>query len=509
MRRVAWFVVTGWLVACDLPMAWGGLVSHYTFEDDFGTGTITNSSSGPSATLEGTEKPTQVADGAIGKAIRFDATKQHYLNAGTTAYPNSTAGLAQGSIAFWIRTTQTATMAPLGAQMSSSQFFLPLLNFYETANDPGGVHMFIQRWVAPSTLQSFRFHLQSGGDDSWADGEWHHLAIAWDATNPLAGAGEGVIYVDGQLQATYHFRNEIAADSFTTWTIPMYIGANNLYGTSTNNYFDGDMDDLRVYDHMLTQEQVTALVNKQEPDTSLLLHFEFDDDFSDGFTDNGGHTIGKRVGAGATQVSDGKFGKAVRFDGTAYIDAGLEAYPNNLGGMAEGTLAFWVRTTSSAGTMCPLGIQNGDQWFLPVLHFGDGTPNPDPGALQMWIKNATGESLRFHLPDGGNDTWWDGTWRHIAFTWDATTGTAGTGSGAIYVDGKPQSVGFTYNEIAADNFTAWTADMYLGANHLVGTGENNRFDGDMDDLRVYNRRLSEAEIVALLGRPSGTLFLFR
>ena len=73
-------------------------------------------------------------------------------------------------------------------------------------------------------------------------------------------------------------------------------------------------------------------------------------------------------------------------------------------------------------------------------------------------------------------------WAHLAGTWDGTTK-------RIYVNGV--MVASTASQISYD-----THNIYLGADENNGTLAL-PFDGELDDLRVYNRVLSASEIAAL------------
>ena len=84
-----------------------------------------------------------------------------------------------------------------------------------------------------------------------------------------------------------------------------------------------------------------------------------------------------------------------------------------------------------------------------------------------------------------------GQWMHVAVTFDGTTA-------AIYVNGQlirsgPWVSGLMNND----------AKLQVGTNHLKldGTlgGSNHFFQGDIDELRLYDRALSESDIAALAG----------
>ncbi|MCK5565122.1 MAG: hypothetical protein KAJ07_07725, partial [Planctomycetes bacterium] len=80
----------------------------------------------------------------------------------------------------------------------------------------------------------------------------------------------------------------------------------------------------------------------------------------------------------------------------------------------------------------------------------------------------------------------DNTWHHIAYVLDDSSNTV-----TIYVDGS-EALSFTstVSVVATDIFS-------LGQEYDTGMTTGDFYDGQLDDVRVYDRALSEAEIIAL------------
>jgi len=84
-------------------------------------------------------------------------------------------------------------------------------------------------------------------------------------------------------------------------------------------------------------------------------------------------------------------------------------------------------------------------------------------------------------------------WHHAAITQDGVAGTT-----SIYVDGSLASTG------AAENFTG-TGALWIGGDEFsVGGSLEELFNGVIDDVRLYNRALSAAEITQLYTAPAPT-----
>jgi uncharacterized repeat protein (TIGR01451 family) len=145
------------------------------------------------------------------------------------------------------------------------------------------------------------------------------------------------------------------------------------------------------------------------------------------------------------------------------------------------TLAAWIRPEVQAAqdviSKAMTGSVNGYSLSL-------SPPNSpvSPGTVFVRFNQATfGETYRLdsltQYPFSG------GTWMHIAATYDGTTM-------RLYING------FEENSMAGP--------AAIGANTLglgIGAQSNgtNRFRGGIDDVRIYNRALSAAEVGALMG----------
>ena len=85
----------------------------------------------------------------------------------------------------------------------------------------------------------------------------------------------------------------------------------------------------------------------------------------------------------------------------------------------------------------------------------------------------------------------DGFWHHVVGVYD---GSLASDNIKLYVDGELQSV--TYNH--TDNILDIPAQLSVGCNNGE-TGDC--FSGDIDEVRIYNRALTPAEIEYLYQNP--------
>lgn len=167
------------------------------------------------------------------------------------------------------------------------------------------------------------------------------------------------------------------------------------------------------------------------------------------------------------QLAPGRYGNGLAFDGTQWMTAmsGSDlAFPTGF------TITSWFFTPSAPPTRGhPLTTELGtgilDSWgFLldtdvTVTIFADG---------------ATSQSF------GGATPLTIGEWHHVAVRWNGTQ-LDGLIDGALYITGPVTDVVFDTNPI---NFGA---DFEFGAPLLY-------FTGTLDDVRIYKRALTDAEV---------------
>jgi hypothetical protein len=140
----------------------------------------------------------------------------------------------------------------------------------------------------------------------------------------------------------------------------------------------------------------------------------------------------------------------------------------------RGTIAFWMK---SPGTSPPGDW--GSILFDRRSNVGDVIVMQDDGAIFTQTTGNSGRVSAFSTPGMVNDD----NWHHIAYVYDQVPG----GSIKLYIDGQLS----VSNPISA----AWSWDPTRTLE--FGKSSDNywkRFDGYMDDIRIYNRRLSATEI---------------
>ena len=147
---------------------------------------------------------------------------------------------------------------------------------------------------------------------------------------------------------------------------------------------------------------------------------------------------------------------AVSFDGTGnqYVDCTTGGFPNASNGLWTGSLAFWIKDVNSSVAQYVINASNTADVQDFSLYI------TATGGLDLSVRSTDGSDLEKALPTAAI---FDGGWHHVAATWNVTTGTLGTGTMAMYVDGVAQSLTTTYNNFtSAKSFTNWGNPMRIG-----------------------------------------------
>ena len=187
---------------------------------------------------------------------------------------------------------------------------------------------------------------------------------------------------------------------------------------------------------------------------------------------------------GAPTYDRGAVGRAIRFDGVD--DALAVEHAGNLGFDMDTdsfSLAFYVKWNGGAGDRTIMQ----DRWGgnTSVSHSTGFNGSRDEFASDSWY---SGSGTNFYV-DAPKSAFVD-QWRHVAITFDANSGVK-----SLYVDGYLVDQSARPNELYDDpNNTHLTIGAYWDAsNNLI-----NFFDGLLDELRIYNRVLTETEIDELV-----------
>lgn len=186
-----------------------------------------------------------------------------------------------------------------------------------------------------------------------------------------------------------------------------------------------------------------------------------------------------------TAFSTGYVGQAFRFDGSG-DGVSLNAHAGDLDLAGTATIELWLRTTNdTCGTVFHLRQDSTREHYLQVGNNCTGTLNNE---LVTWT-HVNGRSVSvvgFTTPS--RSVLIDGSWHHLAVTLDGT-------QTSIYIDGllQPLSIGSGTNHGDWGGF-ATPVNATIGARVLSTGLLAQAFAGNLDEVSLYDRALSAAEI---------------
>lgn len=292
---------------------------------------------------------------------------------------------------------------------------------------------------------------------------WHQFVLVWND----ASSSETKLYINGVAEAVTTTGTFTSVNSMAN-ALAFRAGAESDNG----NGFSGKLDEIRMYGRTLSSDEVTRLYRLTSPtgvDTGLKGYWSFNAQDMSGTTaydQSGGGTTGTLTGP---VITEGKVGQGLFFDGTDdYV-----ATTTQPAATGEASLFTWMKATS-------VSTQQGI--------VGDMTGGDTPGMYALYLGTTAGKvnatwngSFSNFCP--GNQTLTAGLWYHVGFV---RTGSSGNWTCKMYVNGvlDNTTTGITYNPASTLNFT-------------IGKTGTREFGGSLDEVRVYNRALSDAEVKGL------------
>jgi hypothetical protein len=443
------------------------LVLHYTFDEYDGATVADESGTGNNGTVYGAGF---VPEGVIEGSYSFDGTDDR-IDCGTDSSLQIAGSLTYSA---WIRTTATRQGGVVGRRSGVSA---TTIASHMSMHDDG--------WIAFGICSGANEPAQALYSYGQAvnDGVWHHVAGVYDAGRSLR------LYLDGDEVSE---RTNAVFSSLNSRVLPVLVGARSGAG-----YFDGEIDDVRVYARALSSTDVAQLFDDAgyrppTPGTNLIAHYTFDGSSSSVLADDSGNGYAGTI-HGATPAA-GKISGAYYFDGSNdYVD--VDSVVGALVSNTAGTVAFWAKMDSDDDV---------EHVVFSVSRDTDSTRSDFLVALD-WRRNLDFLYARLTVDDQvqwmgvgpeGMLAGLAGQWLHVAVTHDGVRP-------AWYVNGRlvPTTllvdVGLDkwFKSILAD--AASSADTANIGMLEIGSLDRGQFGGAIDDLRIYGRALSSNEVAEL------------
>jgi hypothetical protein len=343
-----------------------------------------------------------------------------------------------------------------------------------------------------NTAEKLQFYMSASGGGSASatgtttlnDGVWHYVTGVRDRSTDKV-----YVYVDGKLDGQGDDNLTLSAVNDRDISI----------GNSGTDYivydFNGQIDEVRIYDYARTQEQIAWDYNKGAPVGYWAL------DECEGTTahDSSGNgydgTIS--IGAGGDNTSagtcagssgeawyegeTGKLNASLDFDG----DSDWVELPDDIwDDYTQGSISAWVKTDGSGSNYDV--ISYGDETSIfSSLDFGAHSS----GVLRAALRVSTSSN---EVYCNTNYTIIPNTWTHIMWTNDGS-------NYALYANGN--EIPCTWTENGTGNEGDWFDDIAsncenasIGALNRNSGSLTNYFDGQIDEVKIFNYALTKQQV---------------
>lgn len=479
-RTLQYCNATNWVSIGKPAISNTGLVGHWKMDETSGSSIADSSDNGNNGTWSdgiNDDVTEETSTGQVGTTINFDGVDDN-INAGSD---NSLDNMSAFTLTVWMNANSEGGN-DVGRIFSKSNWAL-------IASDTGRTNA-LTFYI---TDTGFSNYLKVRAiDNSWSIGTWHHVVMAWNGGTDVAN--DMKLYIDG-TEVAYNLQD------YDPGTRGDDSGANLLIGEHQGQSwnFDGELDDARIYNRALSATEIADMYNAQTancsaPTSNLVGHWTLDETSGSTIADSSGNSNNGTWTDGANndvteETLAGQNGTAIDFDGadniitvphaaTLDISSGYTVsswvyfdstqtggiFPaiiskNNSGGWGSG----WVLGRSSAG-----GNISGGKVRLAVYHNRDiNVPN---AAYSNWIYPVD-------------------TWNYVTVSWDGN------------------NVNYYLNGVLLETEIITTPPDTGSGDLNIGYGRANWYsayhDGQIDDVRLYDRALSDTEIAALYGGTGG------
>jgi hypothetical protein len=427
------------------------------------------------------------------RCLIFNGTNQYTLG-GVTNMPNNTM-----SFAFWIKTTATVgTLVSFGGGGSNNVERAVKLS-------AGKVQLFEKNGGAETSL------LSSGTVN---DDIWHHIVCT------IAGISSvWKIYVDKVDVSA----STVNGPGNTNLAVTQTTIAVSYLNATISNYYAGSIDDLRIYNDVLTQTEIDELYDlkpvfagtQTSAYSSLVSWYRIEETTEPTvFVDSkGSNDMTVYNTSWYSLESDGvdqglrciKWNRPSSGSTKGYNSSGPSYGFGRLSTLTDintntYTISFWFKTTQNS-------------WHTCIFCFnGDYTNNSSTYIRLDYVKDNGGRFRYLHryepvngggtLENHGCDTtagevtYYDGEWHHVVCT---KSGNSSTDTIKIYVNNALKNTTILTNSsgttLDIDNLTLGVANYYnTNASKIYQWWSKAT---NYDDFRIYNRELTVSEIAEL------------
>lgn len=318
----------------------------------------------------------------------------------------------------------------------------------------------------------------------WDDGSWHHLAYTFNSTN-------FILYFDGNNYSMYNTADPSDADDQV-----LRIGA--ITKTTITNFFNGTIDQVAIWNRSLTANEINITYQRGLAEKGINITNDLVSYWT--LNESSGITAFDYIGgnngtlSGYSQVTydysssnndgtlkntvtfteNGKYGGAFEFDG---VDdwVGLSS-SDSVPASGNFTISGWVKpNTNHIGTLISNNNNQAGRWDLYGIHSSFGN------SARFWSNGAgilTGSTVM-------NDS----NWHHIVVVRSGD-------NWELFIDANSEDTNTSSGSLDTSN------NYRIGIN----VGNNNPFNGTIDEVAIWNRSLTADEILDLYNNQSSKFY---
>ncbi|HKF41482.1 MAG TPA: LamG domain-containing protein, partial [Thermoanaerobaculia bacterium] len=368
----------------------------------------------------------------------------------------------------------------------------------------------IDAWINPANLSQLGMAVSNGFDDG-TNGDGYALGIgngSGAAGNKLQGLLCGVVFLDSGFTfpaANQWYHVAMVRDSGTT---KFYVNGTQTPNTFTTapksptqlriggqigiRFFAGLVDEVEVFSRALSQPEIAAIANAGSagkcsactaPPLNLASWWRAENNANDFFNNNNG-TV-----SGGVTFTPGKVNQAFTFNGTdgeVVLPNSASAPLLNFEANDSFTIDAWLRPDPSVLGTNRVAVSltyacTPENILLLVL---------TDGRVDFSVRDNLGNSVDAISPS----SILDGNWHHATGVRDVGTRTA-----KLYLDGVEVT---SLPDITTGTFTRADGQNRIGSIPVACPTERYFWKGQIDEVEVFRRALSQPEIAAIANAGS-------
>lgn len=422
-----------------------GLVGYWNFNDGVGTKTGDISGNGNTGTISNATW----TQGRFGKALYFGGT-----NSSVSTPYNSVFDLTNNiTLSAWYK-------KDVGSGTNKWLVHKATVNTSYAMFIEGGLKMRIEHPAMQDCITT-----------EPSEGVWHHVVSTYDGVNMK-------VYVDGVLKQT----------CAATGSINLTGGGIEIGSFASTGYpFKGVIDEVRIYNRALSASEITTLYKAGSAvliksavsgKSGLVAYWPMNEGTGTQMGDSSGNKNNGSLINSFTWVT-GKLGKALSFNGTNnYVSApSVDSSGTNVISVS------WWMYKSSFNNSISIVAETSPNFNVSTTGWVIG-PDDNTGYFAVGLRGNVGYSIPYYNRPSA------GVWHHYTAIFDKSRA---TNEVSFYIDGVLQTPA-TYAVHNNNNTNNFGNDVfYMG----MRGGVQYPFAGKLDDFRIYNRALSQSEILDL------------